>query len=245
MRKPTISALVLLVTFSRSLTLYAQDTQLTTNTLTVYGIGTIDVPPDRAFIAFTLEGYGPSLSEAFTTARDRVQSITTKLLSLGLKQGDILTSTFYGAENIGGKAFLSASHDYRTNIDMRVTVDGLDLIQPILTALADAQVDRISNIQFVVRADSLLKLQARGLAAANARQKALLMAQELDIALGRAIYVEELLGGTDSDFNVSRPPNYNFASAAVVVNTTPSVLFRGKMLNVKSGVKVVYEIARK
>ncbi len=244
MRILTIAVVAFLAISSGSLPLYSQDSQFTANTLTVYGIGNIEVAPDRAFVAFTLEGFGPSLSEAFSTARDRVQSITAKLLSLGLKEEDLLTSTFYGAENMGGKAFLSASRDYRTNIDMRVTVDSLDRIQSILTALADAQVDRISNIQFVVKADSLLKMQARGLAAANARQKALLMAQELDISLGRAIYVEELLGGTDTDFNISRPINYGISAASVVVST-PTALFRGKMLGMKSGVKVIYEISPK
>ncbi|MBI4429111.1 MAG: SIMPL domain-containing protein [Ignavibacteriales bacterium] len=224
----------------------AQETSVTTNQMIVYGTATIEKPADRAQITLSLKGFGPTLETAINETKKKVRDVTAKLFSLGLKESNLYTSSFNSGDNFEGKAFWSSSRDFRTQIDMVVTVDSLDLLEPVVSVLANASPERLSNIIFSLRSDSLQKLEVRGLAIANAQQKATLMAGQLGIALGKVLFVEELFSPSDGDFSVQQPlsPLYNrmMATSVVVMAQSGGAAFFGHKFSVKSGVRVVFEI---
>ncbi|MBI3005299.1 MAG: SIMPL domain-containing protein [Ignavibacteriales bacterium] len=222
----------------------SQETSITTNQMIVYGTATIEKAADRAQVNLTLKAFGPTLEAAINETKKKVRDVTAKLFSLGLKESSLYTSSFNSGDNFEGKAFWSSSRDFRTQIDMVVTVDSLDLLEPVVSVLANASPERLSNIVFSLRSDSLQKLEVRRLAIANAQQKATLMAGQLGIALGKVLFVEELLSPSDGDFSVQQPYAYNrMAFSAVTVTAMGGgAAFFGHKFSVKSGVRVVFEI---
>lgn len=235
------STISLLVCSNLSL---SQESAVVNNQIVVYGTASLEKPADRAQISFSVKGFGKTLQAAVDAARTKIREISGKLFSIGLKESNLYTSSFNSGDNFEGKAFLSSSRDYRTQIDVMVTVDTLDLVEPVVSILANSLPDRLSNISFALRSDSLLKLQVRQLAVANAQQKAKLMTGQLGIDLGKVLFVEELLSSSDGDFYISPPYNISYmrmATSTVMVSQTGATFF-GQRFAVKSGVKVIFEI---
>jgi len=224
-----------------------QESSVINNQLIVYGAGSLDQQANRAYINFTVKGFGSSIQEAVNVARAKASDIAAKLFALGLKESDLYTSQFNSGDNFEGKAFLSSKRDYRGQIDVNVTVDSLQLLESVVQVLASSAVDRLSNINFGLRSDSTMKLEARRLAVVNAQDKARLMASQLGVSLGKVLYMEELLSYSDGDFYL--PPRDRgvsaYATSAVVAvgsGSTQTVAFYGQRFSVRAGVKVVYEL---
>jgi len=220
----------------------AQEPAVTANQMIVYGTATLEKAADRALINLTLKGFGPTLEAAINQTKTKVREVSRKLFAIGLKESSLYTSSFNSGDNFEGKAFWSSNRDFRTQIDMVVTVDSLELLEPVVSVLAAASPERLSNITFALRSDSLMKLETRRLAVANAQQKATLMAGQLGVGLVRVLHVEELQ--IDGDLYTQGRYAVSFARVATqsAVAEAEGGSFYGKMFSVKAGVKVVFEI---
>ncbi|MCI0706205.1 MAG: SIMPL domain-containing protein [Ignavibacteriae bacterium] len=225
----------------------AQESAVVNNQLVVYGTATVDKSADRAIVTFTVKGFGPSIQTAAEVARKKVSDIADKLFAVGLKEENLHTAHFNSGDNFEGKAFLSSSRDFRALIESRVTIDSLELLEKVVNVLASGEVEQLSNINFALRNDMAVKLEARRLAVANAQEKAELMTGQLGVSVGRVLYVEELLSSADGDFYL--PPRVSQANVSFyklemdgVRVTASGPSFFGQQFTVKSGVKVVFEI---
>ena len=165
--KYAISIILLIALFACTRS-YSQEPSVHDNRLTVYGISTVEAPADRAKLTFMVKGFASTLQEAVAVTRKKVSDITGELRSQGLKEENLYTSTFTSGDNYEGKAFLSSSRDYRAEIDVIVTIDSLDMIEPVVSALTKGSLDRLSDISFSLKRDSALKLESRRLAVENA-----------------------------------------------------------------------------
>ena len=212
----------------------------------VYGTGSLDVPTNRANISFTVKGFASSIQAAVDTARRKVNDILARLITIGLQDKNFYTSSFNSGDNFEGKAFLSSRRDFRTQIDVYVTVDSLALLEGVVTILANSPVDKLSNISFSLRSDSSVKLEARRLAVANAQEKAALMARQLGVILGKALNVEELLSYSDGDFYF--PPRdrgvlkLEMGTISESGGSQQYTAFYGQRSSVRAGVRIVFEI---
>ena len=162
------------------------------NRITVFGKAEVSAPADRAKISFTVSGYGPSLRAAVDKAKEKIEGISSKLVETGLKKNDLNTSYFYSGENPGNKPFLSSKKDYCARITMYIKVDELNLLESVLFLLSESDVDNISKVFFSLKDDAIFKQKARRLAVQQAKKKAEEFAEELNIAVGRAIVVQEI-----------------------------------------------------
>jgi len=225
--------------------LAGQDISVSKNRMIVYGTGSVEAPANRAYINFTVKGFGSSIQTAVDIARNKASDIANKLFALGLKGSNLYTSQFNSGDNFEGKAFLSSSRDFRGQIDVTVTVDSLQLLEAVVAVLASSPVERLSNINFALKSDSTMKLEVRRLAVANAQDKAKLMATQLGMTLGKALEVEELLSYTDGDFYLpprERPANFMATTSVSVGPAGTNVAFYGQRFSVRSGAKIVFEI---
>jgi uncharacterized protein YggE len=223
--------------------MHAQETSVHDNRIMVYGTGTIDVPADRARLNFTVKGFGSTLQEAINVARKKVSDLTTSLIAQGLKESDLYTSQFTSGDNFEGKAFLSSSRDYRAQIDVRVTIDSLDMLESVVSTLSKGSLEKLSDISFSLKSDSIMKLEARRLAVENAQTKANVMAKQLGVQVGRVLSLEELLSYSDGDFYITDPNRPQFLQAGVVKAGGAS--FYAQRFGVKAGVRIIFEIAGK
>jgi uncharacterized protein YggE len=241
MKPSTILKFVILFLYVNILS--AQESKIEGNTLIVYGVGNIEAPANRAQINFSVKGFGPSIQAAIDATRKKVADMTSKLFAVGLNQNNLSTSSFSSGDNFDGKAFWSSNKDYRTQMSVYISIDSLELIEGVITALAGSQIEQLSNISFSLKNDSTLKMEARRLATINAQQKSRLIASQLGISLGRVLYVEELLSYSDGDFYL--PPRQDramYSLNAVSVTSGSSIFYGAQRFSVKSGVKIVYEI---
>ncbi|MGA2625328.1 MAG: SIMPL domain-containing protein [Bacteroidota bacterium] len=222
---------------------FSQDVSVHENRMIVYGTGTIDAAADRAKLNFTVRGFGSTLQEAVNIARNKVGDITGQLLSQGIKGANLYTSAFTSGDNFGGKAFLSSSRDYRAQIDVIVTIDSLDMLESVVSTLTKGALEKLSDISFSLKSDSLLKLEARRLAVENAQTKASIMAKQLGVEVGKVLSVEELLSYSDGDFYITDPNRPPGMQAGVV--KVGGASFYAQRFNVKSGVRIIFEISNR
>lgn len=233
--KNLIRALALLCIFS--INLFGQSApQENLHQLAVNGMAEMRVPADRAFFSFSVSGYGSNLRDAVAKASSKVGAVSGKLFKLGLRRGDLFTSNFYSGENPEGKPFLSSSKDFKAYINVDVTLDSLSLLNDLIFALSESEVENISNIRFVVNKASEINVQARSKAIENAKIKAKQMTDEAGISLKKIIFLSE------------EPSYYYGGEMANTVNyfkaQTPGGqgAFYANTITVTSQVRVIYEI---
>jgi uncharacterized protein YggE len=213
------------------------------NKLEVTGSAELKVPADQAHFSFSVLGYGSSLRQAVENANSKINDISKKLFTMGLKPKDLYTSNFYSGENIDGKAFLSSSKDYKTSVAVSITVDSLPLVQEIILSLSENEVEQISNVDFTLKDYTSLKQKARTQALNNAMLKAKQMAEQAGIKLKRIIYLSEqqpiiynpVPVRTFNSFQFSTPPNDKIAEQ-------DGTSFYEKTISITDEVFLVYEI---
>jgi len=201
---------------------------------------------DQASVNFSIKGTGSTLRQAVEQADTKTKALTDKLIDLGIKPRNISTSQFYSGENNGDKAFLSSSKDYRAIIETSVKIDSLQLLQPVLFTISEAQVDRLSQIAFSYKDESGLRRRARIEAGLKAREKADDLAKTLGVVIGKVISIEELLPGqtvpSNSTLRFNYPNPFNPTTLSELSGETSGSGFFAQTISVTSQVRVIFEI---
>jgi len=219
------------------------------NHIAVLGTAEVKAPADRAELYFSVTGYGSTLRQAVERAREKVTSTSQDLLAIGLLEKHLHTSRFHSGENYGGKAFLSSKKDYQAVIAVLVTIDNLELLEPVLFVLSESDLETLSDISFSVADEDTYRKKARELAITKAKEKASQMAGLMDVSLGRVMQIEEAIppgsqpqlfvrGGRHSPLNISTYFNSEYGGIGV---GGAAGLFAGTIA-VSAQVGVVFEI---
>ena len=172
-------------------TLYSQQLEQKTNYIFVQGSVELKEIADQASLSFNVRGVGANLRQAVENADKTTKTITDKLIALGVKDKNISTSSFFSGENRGDKAFLSSSRDYQANISTMIKVDSFKLLQPVLFAISESNVQNISQITFSLKDEVSFRKRARVEAALKAREKAEDIGKALNVIVGKAITIDE------------------------------------------------------
>ena len=239
---------IALITITQALLAQQPDQRI--NQIAVEGTVELKQLADQASLNFSVKGVGPTLRQAVDNADRNTKSVTNKLLALGVKERNLSTSSFYSGENRGDKAFLSSSRDFQAQITTVVTIDSLPLLEPILFAISECEVQSVSQVTFSLKDEPSLRKKARVEAALKAREKADDLAKTLGVTLGKVISIDEgqpnqsrqgqiLLRGIASPFNNS---SYNMlpANEAVVVDATIGYGFFAQTISIVSQVYVYF-----
>ena len=183
---PIILLLSIITVFSN-----AQEPNRISNQISVFGSVELKEIANQASFTFSVKGVGSSLRHAVEDANKKVKVVTDKLFHLGVLQRNIATSQFYSSENSGDKAFLSSSRDYQATLTTLVTVDSLPLLEGVLYATSESDIQSVSNISFSIKDELDVRKRARVAAAKKAREKAEDIASALGVTLGQVVSVEE------------------------------------------------------
>lgn len=213
--------------------------------ISVYGNAEVKTVPDQAELSFSIKGIGSSLRSAVTNAQDQIAKTTKQLFALGLKKSSISTSHFLSGKNYGGKAFLSSKRDYQAVITTFVTIDSLDLLEPVIFALSENGVENISDIGFSLKNDTALEASAREQAITNAKQKAGEMAKQLAMGLGNVIHIEEIIAYTWQEIQEGYRKKTDFSTefqARIAYQQALSESFFPQTITLAAMVKIVFEL---
>ncbi|MGH7597580.1 MAG: SIMPL domain-containing protein [bacterium] len=227
------------------ITQHSRGQEIKSHQIIVYGNAEVKATANQAELNFSIKGFGSSLRIAVDNAQKQVAETTKRLFDLGLKKGNLNTSHFHSGENYSNKAFLSSKKDYQAIITTFVTVDSLDLLEPVIFALSENGVEHISSIGFSLKDDTALETSARKQAITNAKQKAEEMAKHLALELGDVIHIEELVAQTWQEIQEEYRKRNDFSielRERLAYQQALSESFFAKTIALAAMVKMVFEL---
>ncbi len=208
-------------------------------TVTVSGVGTMDVEPDEATVQFavvtraeTAEAARRQNAEAAEAAMDAVRALgieDRKMQLLGLRLDE-------DVEYRDGQRVLKG---YIARRDVKVTVEDLDLVPRVVAEVVQQGANELNGIQYGLQDREAVEDQALRQAVARAQAKAQLMADALDARLGRVARIAE---GTMS-MPQPRPVMYARAEMAMddSAESNPGA-YAGGEITVRATVTISFEL---
>lgn len=168
-------------------------------TISVHGEGEVLAKPDVGSFSFSVRAEGKDAGEAQSKSAESINAIMGFLKESGVEEKDIKNTNYY----------LSPKYSYE--YDMRPCaygycppsepkIDGYEVTQTITVKVRDLSktgtlvsgvgergATDMSSLEFTIDDSSTLKAQAREKAIADAREKAKVLADNLDVRLGRMV----------------------------------------------------------
>lgn len=153
--------------------------------VSVDGHGEVSVAPDMARLQMAAQATDKNLNAAQTKVDGIIRGYVKRARALGAKDADLSTAGLtvqpqYDYSSKNGRTFLG----YQVTRRVEVTVHDLDKIGDYLLQATAAGINNVSDPELVSSKAGALRLQAMAAAAQDARSKAKILAQTLDVKLG-------------------------------------------------------------
>jgi uncharacterized protein YggE len=178
-------------TLSQSTT--AQQTDSTTRTVQVTGMGEVQVVPDTAVIQLGVQTEGKTAQAALSQNSTEMQAIMDALEKAKVSSDNIQTQTVrlsprYESNNSTNSRTLVG---FTASNIVEVRTTDLSSLGTLLDQAVKAGANTIENISFEVNNSEKLSDQARQAAVENARHKAEQLAKLTDATLGPVLKIQE------------------------------------------------------
>ena len=180
-----------------------------TGKVTVTGSGFVELTRDRATMSIGVSVLKPTAKAAMAEAESTYAEVRAALLGVGAKAEDLTTSGIslypeYDYWNYEGRKPLLLGYRAQISVSVETTIEvAAKIFDAAVTAGGDAVT--LSGISFDVTGKAAANDQSRKRAIADARAKAALYADGLDMELGDALKVVEV----SSTQPVPVMPDYN------------------------------------
>lgn len=161
--------------------------------LIVQGEGKIEVLADKAYFNIRIRQEDKKLDRAFEESTKKINSVSDILNSFGIKKEDIRNLGYIYHPLYEGKAIfstISRPTTYEVIYSLRITVYDLDKLGKILTGLSEIPETSIFGLTYTSTKIEDLKREALKVAASDAKQKALKLAEGSGATLGKPIKIE-------------------------------------------------------
>jgi uncharacterized protein len=216
--KLLIPVLIILATTAISITAIVMS--LKTNNqdrFSVVGSGTVYAKADIANIEVGLKtATRKTAAEATTESTDKMNKITAELTKLGMADKDIKTSNYtlspvYNWNNAKGQELVG----YEVTQTLTLKIRDLSKISDVIFKTTEQGANQVGNINFTIDDEFALKNQAREMAINKAKEKAMLIANQSGMKLGKVTSVYE-----NAD-QVTSPVIYSNAKLDMAVGGAP------------------------
>jgi uncharacterized protein len=199
------------------------------------GTAEVRATPDRAVVRFGVQLDAPEAQAAQARVGEAMQRVIQALRRLNIPENRIGTerlelSPVYEQSGSPGRPGPPRLAGYHASNVVRVELDDLGRLGPVIDAAVGAGANDVEGIQFAVANEAPYRAQALRQASVQARAKAQAMAGALGVQLGDLIEASE--GGVEVT-----PPRPLFAERAAVTPIQP-----GEM-TVRAAVTVRYAIS--
>lgn len=163
--------------------------------ITVVGQGEAFGQPDQAQVQVGVETFAPEVSQATSENEVTIQAIMDALTAQGIDAKDIQTTNYnLWAEQIYGDQGPEGIAGYRVNNQVNVTIQDINKVGDVLTAVTNAGANSIYGIYFSVADPAALEEEARATAVADARERAAALAELGGVELGDVQIISEVIG---------------------------------------------------
>lgn len=169
-------------------------------TITVRGTGNISVKPDLVEVTMTLRTLDPDYDTSMGRADEMMEHLREALAKAGFRKKDLKTTNYQVRTE--HESVRDEKGNYKSVFVGYACVYGLKLefgfdtarLSRVLTAISGCLADPDLNIQFTVRDREAVSAALLKDAAANAREKAEIIAAASGVALGKLLAAEYNLG---------------------------------------------------
>ena len=170
------------------------------NTITVRGFGQAYGAPDVAVIRLGVSVTNPDVGEAVTLVNETMTGVRAALLEAGVAEADLQTAGFnvWSEDRLVEPAAGAAGNErvYRAENMLLVTVRDIGNLEGVINAALEAGATNVFGLSFSISDTTALEREARSDALANAQVRAGQIAEELGVALGDPIIVDESYRGS-------------------------------------------------
>jgi uncharacterized protein YggE len=167
--------------------------------VSVTGTGEVTLPPDRAVLRFSVQGMGPSATEASAQITQRLAAITDSLRRRGLPTDSVQQMGLFIGPNAELVGQFRRPTDYSARTEVRVTLRKLGDLSGVVDAVLSAGAMELAGVQYSSdRADDANRDALR-----QAFTKARASAEALAAAAGRRL-------GELSWMSTNAVPNYSY-----------------------------------
>lgn len=227
MKKFLVLALALVMVLTSAIALADAD-------ITARGSATVTAEPDMVSVTANASVTAGTVAQAQAEMNKIIESVTTKLLELGVFEEDIVTQSYgyYPTYNYDGDVPVITG--YQANHALRITCRDIEMLDSVIGVATDNGMSEIYNVSYDVSTGAeLLYHQALELAIEAARSKAEIMAA----AAGMTLTGLESLTENSSYYGVTEA-----VSVARTMDTGASGSgIRSGMVSISADVTAVYE----
>ena len=202
-------------------------------TLTVQGVGIVNMAPDTATVTLGAREYAAEVAEAQAAVNARLDDIIQRLLTLGIAEEDIRTNSLY----IYHQDYEETEAAYWAENAVDVKLSQVDRVGDVIDAAFEAGANLFNGVSFSASDSTQERQQAMGLAMQDAGQKAQVLSEAAGMKLGRMVSVQQ-----DS---VSVSPSFWDGSEGMMARaeSAAGTAVRASQLQAYATVTVVYELA--
>lgn len=175
----------------------ATSTDTLRNTLRVTGTGQAIGSPDIARVDLGVETRDEDIAVAVDETNRKMSELTQALTNLGIASEDLLTTQYNIRQDDPvdpqtGRP--TGTGEYIVSNTLKVTVRDIDQISQVIETGLNSGANRVFGLTFDIEDTIELESQARSKALQDAMNRAQELADGLEIALGRPIYISEGFG---------------------------------------------------
>ena len=161
-------------------------------TISVSGSGKTTVTPDRFSFTVGVQTVAPAVEDAVEQNNRKVAAVIAALRKAGTAESEIKTSGFYiNPQQEFEERMPPRVVGYQVSNSVTVTKDTMSLAGKLLQVAVGAGVNQASGLNFSVSDPARGRDEGMQRAFADARAKALVLAQAAGRALGRALFISE------------------------------------------------------
>ena len=187
------------------------------STINVQGEGKVEAVPDEALARFGVASDEKTLSKAYSDNSRKMNGVIAAIKKKGVPAEDITTSSYavtpvYPLDE-NGRQLPGKPGSFRVNQELTVKIRDAAKTGEIIDEVLTAGANTFSGIQFTSGKMDDLETEARVKAAKDAGHKAAILAEALNVKLGRILRVNQ---SSNRPYPVNRMMAYDMSMARSV-----------------------------
>ncbi len=207
-------------------------------TVTVSGVGTVDVEPDEATVQFAVVTRAETAEAARQQNARAAEQAMNAVRALGIADRKIQLLNLRLDEEWDYQNNQRIRKGFIARRDVKVVIEDLDLVPGLVATVVEEGANELNGIQYGLQDRDAVENQALQAAIVRAREKAQLMAEALGAGLGRVVQVVE--GGVQ--FPQPQPVMYARAEMAMDQSESNPGAYAAGEITVRATVTVTFEL---
>ena len=200
-KKNSRTLIIMLLITLQGIFLFSSCTHITLPTeqnegILVTGSATVQSPPDLATLQVGVQSFAETAQQATADNNLKVEKIITSLKNKGLTDEDMETNSFN----------ISPQREYKNNKPpvivgfnvsnmLAIKIRNLDRVGELMQATIDNGANTINGLTFSIEDPTPLRQKARRAAMEDALSRAEILAEAIDVEVGKPISIQELSYG--------------------------------------------------